>query len=180
MCPQRSFYVSKGPWPTKWLESAGILDPSAASIQKRTLFSFSNSENVFHLWLGISTSLSLSLRQLLPSAKWRCSVTLVSLTLFRSLEGGPQRSPNALAPLCTEMDRKAACLPSSRTWEGTSPTGSSREPCSGGYFCSSDLVHASVLFVCLPTPPLADKLLWEQGTVLFLFILKNSAVFCIW
>lgn len=112
MGPQCSFYAQKGLWPTKWLESAGILGPSAASIQKRTLLPFSNSEKLFSI-SGLASAPAYLLPwgsfchlpndvPLWPWCPWHYS---------EALEGGPQQSQNALAPLCTRMDCKAACLP---------------------------------------------------------------------
>ena len=47
MSPQSSFCVWEGVWPIKRSESTGILSPSAASKQKRTLLPFSNSAKMF-------------------------------------------------------------------------------------------------------------------------------------
>lgn len=161
MNPQSSFYAQKGLWPTKWLGSTGILSPSAASIQKRTFFPFSNSEKMFSI-SGLASAPAFLLPwgslchlpndvALWPWCPWHCS---------EALEGGPQQTQNALTPLCTEMDWNAVCFPlpgPESLWYSLLAAPESQYM--GDDICSSNFVRASILFVSLTiSPPLTNKL----------------------
>lgn len=123
---------------------------------------------MFSLWLGSRASLSPSPRQLLPSAKWHCSATLVSLKWLGGLRGG--------APLIRERwgsSVHAGGLRSCPWAPPRAPAGGSaaRETQCGGRqgARAAALAPPAVLTVTRPlrpvcpclSPPLANKLLWE-------------------
>lgn len=153
MGPQCALCAREGVWPTKRSGSTGILGPSAASKQKRTLLPFSNSEKMFSLWLGSRARLSPSPRQLLPSAKWHCSAPLVSLKWLGGLRG---RAP--LTPECWGSSVHTGGLRSCPWAPPVPQLGSSAVPAPPvvltviGPLCP--------LWPCL-SPPLANKLLWK-------------------
>ena len=110
MGPHSSLCAREGGWPTKRSGSTGILGPSAASKQKRTLLPFSNSEKMFSV-SGLAAEPAFLLPPgsfchlpngivLWPWCPWSGSA---------ALEGGPLWSQNAGAPQYTGMDWRAAC-----------------------------------------------------------------------